>query len=79
MARTYREFMDNNITSTSEEISESRTFKKVSSGLAASKVHHLKGKVASTSDIATKLNVIAEMISVQTTLFFARDLMGGKS
>ena len=78
MTKTYSEFMDNNITSTNEEISESRTFRKVSSGVAASKVHHLKSKVAGTADIATKLNAIAEMISVQTTLFFARDLMGGK-
>jgi len=78
MAKTYKDFMDNHIINTSEEISESRTFRKVSSGVAASKVHHLKGKVAATNDIATKLNTIAEMISVQTTLFFARDLMGGK-
>jgi len=69
--KTYNEFM-------TEYINESKSFRRISSGAAATNIHAIKTKISSTDDIATKVNLLAEMISVQSTLFFARDLLGGK-
>jgi len=69
--KTYNEFME-------EYINERKSFKLISSGAATTKIHAIKNKIASTDDIATKMNLLADMISVQSTLFFARDLFGGK-
>ena len=69
--KTYNEFME-------EYINERKSFKRISSGAAATKIHAIKNKIANTDDIATKMNLLADMISVQSTLFFARDLLGGK-
>jgi len=69
--KTYNEFMK-------EYINEGKSFRRISSGAAATKIHAIKNKIASTSDLSTKINLLADMISVQSTLFFARDLLGGK-
>ena len=61
-----------------EFIKEGKSFRTISSGTAANKIHTIKNKIANTNDLATKINLLAEMISVQSTLFFARDLLGGK-
>ena len=70
--KTLEEFM-------SQSVNEGKSFRKISSGAAATKIHGLKNKIHSTSDLSTKINLLADMISVQSTLFFARDLLGGRS
>jgi len=69
--KTYDEFMN-------QYINEGKSFRKISSGAAASKIHGLKNKIHSTSAIDEKINLLANMISIQSSLFFARDLLGGK-
>jgi len=69
--KTYDEFMK-------DYINEGKSFRRISSGAAATKIHAIKNKIASTDDLATKMNLLADMISVQSTLFFARDLLGGR-
>lgn len=67
--KTFDEFITN-------QINESKSIKRYTSGAAATKLNGLKNKIHSTNDLSKKVDLLAEMIAVQSTLFFARDLFG---